>query len=202
PSPRVGRGRPPLLYLTTFVLFVLGLSAKPMLITLPFVLLLIDFWPLKRGLHILEKLPLFALTIPSAIITMHAQKEAIHPIAIGARLANAAVSYASYLCKIAMPMSLAVMYPLRDRIGGTEVAVSAIVLIAITAIALRFAKRFPYLLIGWLWYLGTLVPVIGIVQVGGQAMADRYTYIPSIGITIAIVWLIADLLHSRAAMEI
>src|SRR5207248_5654090 len=81
PSPRVGRGRPPLLYLTTFVLFVLGLSAKPMLITLPFVLLLLDFWPLKRGLHILEKVPLFALTIPSAIITMHAQKEAIHPIA-------------------------------------------------------------------------------------------------------------------------
>src|SRR5438477_984417 len=87
PSPRVGRGRPSLLYMTTFVLFVLGLSAKPMLITLPFVLLLLDFWPLKRGLHILEKVPLFALTIPSAIITMHAQKEAIHPIAIGARLA-------------------------------------------------------------------------------------------------------------------
>jgi protein O-mannosyl-transferase len=192
----------PLRYIFVFVLFVLGLSAKPMLITLPFVLLLLDYWPLKRGLHIMEKLPFFALTIPSAIITMHAQKEAIHPIAIGVRVANAVVSYVAYLGKIAMPASLAVMYPFRDQIGGAEVIVSAIVLIAITAIVIRFAKRFPYLLIGWLWYLGTLVPVIGIVQVGGQAMADRYTYIPSIGITIAVVWLIADLLRGRATLEI
>jgi tetratricopeptide (TPR) repeat protein len=192
-------------YLLTFALFVLGLSAKPMLITLPFVLLLLDYWPLKRELTlrlILEKLPFFALTIPSAIITMHAQKEAIHPIAIGVRIANAVVSYVAYLGKIVMPASLAVMYPFRNQIGGTEVVTSAIVLIAVTAIVIRFAKRFPYLLIGWLWYLGTLVPVIGVVQVGGQAMADRYTYIPSIGITIAVVWLIADLLHGRATLEI
>jgi tetratricopeptide (TPR) repeat protein len=192
-------------YLLTFVLFVLGLSAKPMLITLPFVLLLLDYWPLKRELTprlILEKLPFFALTIPSAIITMHAQKEAIHPIAIGVRIANAVVAYVAYLGKIAIPTSLAVMYPFRDQIGGAEAVVSAIVLIAITVIVIRFAKRFPYLLIGWLWYLGTLVPVIGIVQVGGQAMADRYTYIPSIGVTVAIVWLIADLLHGRATLEI
>jgi tetratricopeptide (TPR) repeat protein len=189
-------------YLLTFLLFVLGLSAKPMLITLPFVLLLLDYWPLKRGLHIIEKLPFFALTIPSAIITIHAQKEAIHPIAFGVRVANAVVAYASYLGKIAMPASLAVMYPFRNQIGVAEVVVAAIVLIAISAIVLRFARRFPYLLIGWLWYLGTLVPVIGIVQVGGQAMADRYTYIPSIGITVAVVWLIADLLRGRAAFEI
>ena len=204
-SPRGGRGRPLLLYLVVFVLLALGLSAKPMLITLPFVLLLLDYWPLKRELTprlILEKLPFFALTIPSAIITMHAQKEAIHPMAIGVRIANAVVSYVAYLGKIAMPASLAVMYPFRDQIGGGEVVVSAIVLIAITAIVIRFAKRFPYLLVGWLWYLGTLVPVIGIVQVGGQAMADRYTYIPSIGITVAVVWLIADLLHGRATLEI
>jgi tetratricopeptide (TPR) repeat protein len=189
-------------WLLVFVLFVLGLAAKPMLITLPFVLLLIDYWPLRREWSprlIVEKLPLFALIIPSAIVTMHAQKEAMHPIPLGLRLANAVVSYGTYIEKTFMPSSLAVMYPYRDTVGFIALAGSIVLLIVVSAIAIRFAKRFPYLLVGWLWFLGTLVPVIGIVQVGAQAMADRYTYIPSIGLTFAIVWLLDDLFGRRAA---
>jgi len=188
-------------YLLTFLLFVLGLAAKPMLITLPFVLILIDYWPLNRGLHLLEKLPMFALIPPSAIITMRAQKASIQPIAISIRFANAVESYAKYIAKIVWPDSLAILYPYPKTVPVLGCIIGAIVLVALTFIALRYAKRRPYLLVGWLWFVGTLVPVIGVVQVGAQSMADRYTYIPSIGFTIAIVWLIADLLRNRARSE-
>ena len=192
-------------YAMTIILFVLGLAAKPMLVTLPFVLLLIDYWPLQREFTprlIIEKVPMFALVIPSAIVTMHAQKEAINPIAFSVRLANAVVSYGDYILKMLWPKSMAVMYPFHTDIAPVAIIASAILLIAITIIAIRFAKRAPYGIVGWLWFLGTLVPVIGIVQVGAQAMADRYTYIPSIGFTIAIVWLVAEPLRGRARLEI
>ena len=198
-APSIGR------YLLTLALFILGLATKPMLITLPFVLLLIDFWPLQRALTprlILEKLPMFALIVPSAIVTMHAQQEAINPIPLSVRLANALVSYAVYIEKMFWPKSLAIIYPFRQSVPTIAIIGSVALLIGLTFFALRYAKRAPYAAVGWLWFAGTLVPVIGVVQVGVQSMADRYTYIPSIGLTIAIVWLVADLLHGRAKLEI
>jgi len=198
-APSIGR------YLLTLALFILGLATKPMLITLPFVLLLIDFWPLQRALTprlILEKLPMFALIVPSAIVTMHAQQEAINPIPLSVRLANALVSYAVYIEKMFWPKSLAIIYPFRQSVPTIAIIGSVALLIVLTFFALRYAKRAPYAAVGWLWFAGTLVPVIGVVQVGVQSMADRYTYIPSIGLTIAIVWLVADLLHGRAKLEI
>ncbi len=197
--------RTPSSAVVVFVLFILGLATKPMLITLPFVLLLLDYWPLKRELTprlLLEKLPLFALLIPSALVTMHAQQEAMARAPLSVRLANAIVSYAAYVGKTLWPRSLAIMYPLRMQPVAVDVIVSALVVVAITVIALRYARKAPYVTVGWLWFLGTLVPVIGIVQVGVQSMADRYTYIPSIGLAIAVVWLIAELLHGRAKLEI
>ena len=187
-------------YVLVLVLFALGLAAKPMLITLPFVLLLLDYWPLNRGLRLVEKIPMFAMIIPSAIVTMHAQKEAMRPIPLGVRLENSLVSYATYIGKMLWPSSLAIMYPYRQTVSMIAVIGSAALLVAVTIAVIKLAK--PYAIVGWLWFLGTLVPVIGIVQVGAQAMADRYSYIPSIGFTIAVVWLIADLLRNRARMEI
>jgi len=187
-------------YILVLLLFALGLATKPMLVTLPVVLMLIDYWPLNRGLKLVEKLPMFAMIIPSAIITMHAQKEAMRPIPLGVRIENSIVSYATYIGKMLWPSSLAVMYPYRQTVSMIALIGSAALLVAITIVAIKSAK--PYAIVGWLWFLGTLVPVIGIVQVGAQAMADRYSYIPSIGFTIAIVWLVADLLRNRARMEI
>ena len=189
-------------YVITFILFVLGLAAKPMLITLPFVLILIDYWPLNRGLRLLDKLPMFALVPPSAIVTVHAQKASIQPIALSIRLSNAVASYAKYIAKMIWPDSLAILYPYPKTVPILGCAIGATVLVVVTFLALRRAKRYPYVAVGWLWFVGTLVPVIGVVQVGAQSMADRYTYIPSIGFTIAIVWLIADLLHNRARSEV
>ena len=116
------------------------------------------------------------------------------------RIANAIVSYAEYIGKLLFPAKLAIMYPYRQTLSPVTIVACAILLIAITIAALLLRKRAPYFTIGWLWFAGTLVPVIGIVQVGGQAMADRYSYIPSIGLTIAIVWLIADFVRNRVAV--
>src|SRR5262249_15462006 len=107
---------------------------------------------------------------------------------------------AEYIGKLIVPAKLAIMYPYRQTLSPVTIIACAILLIAITIAALLLRKRAPYFIVGWLWFVGTLVPVIGIVQVGGQAMADRYTYIPSIGLTIAIVWLLADLVRNRVAL--
>ena len=180
-------------YLLTIGVFALALLAKPMVVTLPFVLLLLDWWPLKRGLRIKEKLPLFAMLIPAIILTLRAQSKGIAVgIPLAERLGNAIQSYVSYLITLAWPAKLAIIYPMRAPSPALTFG-ALIVLLAITAPALYFARRAPYVIVGWLWYLGTLVPVIGIVQVGRQAMADRYTYIPSIGIFIIVVFLIVDL---------
>ena len=206
-------------YCLTIVFYMLGLASKPMLVTLPFVLILLDFWPLQRwtvrekrtpcnfsfnnkyknGLigSIVEKLPLFALAIASCGITLYAQKEAIKsfelfPLTI--RISNAIVSYVTYLEKTIWPFHLSIFYPFHP-LHPLSVALSATALILVTLIGCTFRKKFPYLAVGWLWYLGTLIPVIGIVQVGGQSMADRYTYIPLIGIFIIFVWGLADLLE-------
>ncbi|MFZ0759439.1 MAG: tetratricopeptide repeat protein [Candidatus Sulfotelmatobacter sp.] len=206
-------------YLAVVALFAAGLACKPMVITLPFVLLLWDYWPLGRvrghdsvsggsaTTHswpwlTLEKLPLFVLSAASAVITMRAQQAAgavrsITQFSFGLRFENAICAYAEYLSKMAWPARLAPLYP---HPGGSlaawQVAVSALVLIAITGVVFGFRAR-RYLLVGWLWFLGTLVPVIGLVQVGDAAMADRYAYIPLIGIFAMIAFGAADLAAAK-----
>jgi len=195
--------------------FALGLMSKPMVITLPFVLLLLDYWPLGRirGGHadataaplsklVVEKLPLIALSAASAVITMQAQRaggamRSTAQFSLAVRLENAVMAYAMYLWKMIWPSHLSPIYPHPgDSLAGWQVGTSALVLLAMTAVALKFRAR-RYLLTGWLWFLGTLVPVIGLVQVGDQAMADRYAYIPLVGIFIMIAWGIADLADSK-----
>jgi tetratricopeptide (TPR) repeat protein len=200
-------------YVWTAVSLVLGLLAKPMLVTLPFVMLLLDYWPLRRfqrskvssqwsvvrGL-VVEKIPLFALAAASAIMTLIAQSRggAVRTLAhdpVTLRLSNALVSYAKYLLLTFWPNDLAVYYPFAG-IAAWQIIGAAFLLIGITALCFFERKSRPYVIVGWLWFLGTLVPVIGFVQVGGQVMADRYFYIPSIGLFIAIVFGLADIARS------
>ncbi|HWD21244.1 MAG TPA: tetratricopeptide repeat protein [Verrucomicrobiae bacterium] len=170
--------------------FAVGLMAKPMLVTVPFVLLLLDYWPFRRR-ALLEKLPFLALSAASCWVTMLAQAQA-HAIAgaaelgVAARLEHAIVSYGRYLEMLVFPHNLAVFYPYEN--GG--LAAAALALAAGCAAVIYGAKRWPYLAVGWLWFLGMLIPVIGLVQVGSQGWADRYTYLPSIGFFIAVVWMI------------
>ena len=207
-------------YLPTFLFFALGLMAKPMLVTLPFILLLLDYWPLgrfalgkgeelpkgvKRPVHpvrrnlgrlIYEKLPLFGLSAGSIVLTIFAQKQeimAMHYLPVALRIENALVACCGYLAKMFLPVSLAVLYPHPEFIAAWKIIGAASILIAVTVLAIWMLRRHPWFLIGWLWYLGALIPVIGIVQVGVQSMADRYTYIPFIGVFIAIVWLVSEL---------
>lgn len=206
-------------YVVVAVLFAAGLASKPMVITLPFVLLLLDYWPLKRVSDsnsevqggspsvswtrlVLEKLPLLALSAASAAITMQAQQSggAVRSTAqfsFAVRVANAVCAYAMYLWKMIWPARLAPLYPHPgDSLADWQVALSAIVLIAVTALVWKFRAR-RYLLVGWLWFLGMLVPVIGLVQVGDAAMADRYAYIPLIGIFVMICFGVADWAEAR-----
>ena len=192
-------------------LYAFALMAKPMPVTLPFTLLLLDVWPLCRmtlpvrwssgplaGL-LREKAPLFALSAASCVVTFVAQRgggavKTLLDFTFVERLANGVVAYASYLGKAVWPATLAILYPYRHLgLLTWEVAGSALLLAGVTAMALRLASRAPYLAVGWLWYLGTLVPVIGLVQVGGQAMADRYTYVPFVGLFVAIAWGLGEL---------
>jgi tetratricopeptide (TPR) repeat protein len=188
----------------------LGLCSKPMLVTVPFTLLLLDYWPLGRwsadtqgrtALRLIrEKLPLFLLSAAASVVTLAAQRSAralgtLDSYSLSDRLANAAVSYSAYLWKAIWPVSLAVHYPHpREALPAWMPLFAALLLVAITVSVFRVRRRCPYLLIGWLWYLGTLVPVIGLVQVGQQAMADRYSYVPLIGPCIMLAWGAPDLL--------
>jgi tetratricopeptide (TPR) repeat protein len=204
-------------YLLVFASLALGLMSKSMLVTLPFVLLLLDFWPLSRpgsdflatGINsasiksgwplVREKIPLFILVILSCVVTIYAQKHAgairsIDQLDAVSRIGNAIYSYCLYIVKMFLPLDLALHYPLQNKLPWFKIVGSALVLTGIFIVALRQRKKFPYLLTGWLWYVGTMVPVIGLIQVGNQAMADRYTYIPLIGLFIMISWGVADLL--------
>lgn len=194
-------------YLAVVALFAAALASKPMVITLPFVLLLLDYWsfqqlspaktprPLRR--LILEKIPLFAMSAASAIITMQAQQgggavRSTTQFSLGVRIENALCAYAMYLWKMVWPAKLAPLYPHPgNSIAAWQVIVSAAVLIAITAVVCGSAS-FRYQRVGWFWFLGTLVPVIGLVQVGEAAMADRYAYIPLIGIFFIIAFSVAQ----------
>ena len=214
----------PVRYLLTLLAFILGLMAKPMLVTLPFVLLLLDYWPLgrikslqltkseravstrpsKSNSQILrllgEKLPFFLLAVVSSAVTVFVQKSGgalanleIYPIKI--RLANALISYVSYIWKMILPHHLVIFYlhP-REAVSMLQAAGACILLAGITVLLIWTGRRYRYLAVGWLWYLGTLLPVIGLVQVGSQAMADRYTYVPLVGLFIIITWGVPDLL--------
>ena len=204
-------------YLLCLTLFILSLMSKPMLVTLPFVLLFLDYWPLGRwqtqdtrlgnslkpaAKLVLEKIPFILISIVSSIITLWAQNEGGSiasemgmPLEI--RLSNAIFSYVAYLGKIFWPVDLAVFYPLNFFLPLWQVIISGIAILVISLAALYFIKKMPFLFVGWFWYLGTLVPVIGLVQVGKQAMADRYTYLPSIGVAIMLAWLIPALLKKE-----
>jgi protein O-mannosyl-transferase len=200
-------------YLLVVLFLALGLMSKPMLVTLPCVLLLLDFWPLKRwGLEnrdkiilsrlILEKIPLFILVAGASVTTYIVQKgggamRSTEFSSIYFRIANAIVSYLEYLGKMFWPRGLSVFYPHPGHaLSIVKILVCALLLIGITTWVVRAMRRAPYLAVGWFWYLGTLVPVIGLVQVGEQAMADRYMYIPLIGIFIALAWGIPEWLKN------
>ncbi|HWB10407.1 MAG TPA: tetratricopeptide repeat protein [Pirellulales bacterium] len=211
-------------YAATLAAFALGLMAKPMLVTLPFVLLLVDYWPVKRigGLvaanknqpktepqaqaprcslawSLVEKMPFLLLSGGSCVITYLAQEwsggiQEGGRYGLEARLLNVPLNYAAYLRRTFWPANLAVIYPYpRESPPIWQVAAAMTLLVVLTLVALSLLKRLPYLFVGWFWFLGTLVPVIGVVQVGLQATADRYTYIPMIGLLLAVCWGVGDL---------
>jgi protein O-mannosyl-transferase len=211
-------------YLAVAVLFAAGLMSKPMLVSAPIILLLLDYWPLRRfedfSLIIgktkvsecddqrriirgfcLEKIPLFVLSAVACILTFILQKRtagAIPPLPLLWRVQNAFVSYVIYVWKTLWPNRLAVFYPHpNDTLALWEVIFALLLLLAITAAVIVFRKQRPYLLTGWFWYLVMLIPVIGIVQVGEQGHADRYTYLPQIGLFVAVVWLAIDVVTAR-----
>jgi Flp pilus assembly protein TadD len=204
-------------YLLILLFFVLGLMAKPMVVTLPVVLLLLDYWPLKRlrfgktrrdsNTHqtlsvltlIWEKIPLFVFTTASSVVTFAVQQSGgavgsfvAYPLNI--RIANALVTYVSYIGKMIWPYHLAVFYPHPHAFPWFQVAGSCVLIVFIFFVVFLAVKRYPWLAVGWLWYIITLIPVIGLVQIGSQAMADRYTYIPLIGIFIIIAWGVPELM--------
>jgi tetratricopeptide (TPR) repeat protein len=223
-------------YLLVIIAFGLGLMAKPMMVTLPFALLLLDYWPLRRFQwtqqitsevsspsdsanicyrrstlwHLIcEKIPLFILTVASAIITFIAQQKVgavvtLKAVSVDMRIANAIVSDVGYMSKMVYPSGLAVLYPYSfDRLLTWQPIVSTIVLAVLTVSVIYLARQQrPYLLVGWLWYLGTLVPVVGLIQVGAQSMADRYTYLPSIGFLIIVAWGMYELFAKRRYLKI
>jgi len=187
-----------LFYGLSLASFALGLMCKPMLVTLPFVLLLLDYWPLdrlQRGLRALvaEKIPFLSLAVASSIVTILVQRQggavsSWQGVPLAARVGNAFVSYARYLAKIFWPARLSPLYPHPGFWPWWEVAGAMLLLTAITAWVLWRARAQPYLAVGWFWFLGLLAPAIGLVQVGIQSMADRYSYVASIGIFIMLAW--------------
>ncbi len=198
-------------YILTIALFALGLMAKPMLVTLPFVLLLMDFWSLERlktlkelPRLLIEKIPLFVLSAASSYITILAQRssgavESLESLSVGTRFSNALVSYAKYVVMLFYPADLAVWYPYERDIPFWQIGGAALLLLGVTALCIWQIRERKYLLMGWLWFLGTLVPVIGLVQVGSQSLADRYTYIPYFGLFVMLAWGVGDLLKSKKA---
>ena len=202
--PKTGR------YLAVLLFYIMGLMAKPMLVTLPFVLLLMDFWPLNRfrldpadkqtnqsnaktsiRWLIFEKTPLFVITFLFSIICIFAQGEAVQSlenIPLSLRLSNVFISYCQYLSKTIWPSHLAVFYPYPASYPIWQTAGSILLIASLSTIMICKAKKYPYMAVGWLWFIGTLVPVIGLVQVGSHAMADRYTYVPLIGLFIIVAW--------------
>jgi tetratricopeptide (TPR) repeat protein len=190
-------------YLVIVLFFALGLMAKPMLVTLPLLLVLLDYWPLARNpkkvsewwKSIAEKTPFFILSLLAAIATLIAQRTTVNyseELPVMWRIGNALLSYVTYIAQMIWPAKLAVFYPLAaDRLSPWKVGLAVLLLGGITALAFLWRKKRPYLLVGWLWYLVALSPVIGFIQVGLQGRADRYSYLPQIGLYIALTWALA-----------
>lgn len=209
-------------YALVLLFFALSLMSKPMLVTLPFLLLLLDYWPLGRlepggargfpgraslSRLVAEKLPLFALSALSSCVTLVVQSrgEAVHSLqltSLSFRIGNALVSYLRYLGKALWPQDLSVLYPLPKSIPPLQSVGSALLLLAVTCGVAIASRRRRYLAVGWLWFLGTLVPVIGLVQVGLQSGADRYTYLPLVGIFIMAAWGVADLAEEHPSLAL
>jgi hypothetical protein len=197
--------------LLVVVSFALGLMAKPMLVTLPFVLILLDWWPLGRlrqadvrrtlWKSVKEKIPLFTLAAASSVFTYIIQKEgggmpSFERLSLWPRISNALTSYINYIWKTIWPAKLAIFYPHQwDNVAVWKVLGAGSLLVFLTVVVIRKMQQHPYLTVGWLWFLGTLVPVIGLVQVGNQAMADRYMYVPLIGLSIMVAWGIPEFLE-------
>ncbi len=213
-------------YLLALLAFLLGLMAKPMLVTVPFVLLLLDFWPLKRttllesgnagspaegpraGRNwgnsnltrlILEKVPFLVFAVVSTVVTIIGQQRVggmaeVSAFPMGTRIANALCSYVAYLAKTIWPSHLAVFYPFPSSFPAWKVMGAALLLLGITVWVVWACRKYPYLLVGWLWYLGTLLPVIGLIQVGDRAMADRFTYVPLVGVFVMVAWGLPEVL--------
>jgi len=202
-------------YAAVIVLFALGLMAKPMMVTLPFALLLLDYWPLDRielgaastrrhGASIRallkEKIPLFGLAVFASLITFGAQQqvgavESLEAVPLTLRVANAVHSYVAYIGDLIWPVRLAALYPYPKTFSTATLLLGLLALVVVTVLVVAARRRYPYLVVGWLWYVGTLLPVIGLIQVGPQARADRFTYVPDIGLLLMIVWGVADLLR-------
>jgi protein O-mannosyl-transferase len=206
-----GANRGALYFWMAVICFVLGLMAKPMLVTLPFVMLLLDFWPLRRipdpsnssfptGMRLMfEKWPFLLFSGIASVVAVFAERNAgmtvsLEQVPLPLRLENVLVSYTRYLGKTIWPARLSVMYPLPPQLPWSEVTAAAIFLIGVTWFAWRMRGRCPYLLVGWLWFLGTLVPVIGLVQLNVQSLGDHYTYFPLIGIFVAVAFGMKDLI--------
>jgi tetratricopeptide (TPR) repeat protein len=206
-SPSIGR------YLTMSILFALGLMSKPMLVTLPFILLLLDYWPLKgfavrssTKRLILEKIPLLALSAAGGFITLWVQQSSVartEELPLIWRVANGLVTYATYLRQMIWPMGLAVFYPHPgDQLPVWEIGLGIVLLGLVSAGAIALRRKRPYLVTGWFWYLVMLLPVAGLIQVGSQAHADRYTYLPQIGLYLLLAWAITDALASQLQRRI
>ncbi len=193
-------------YLSVILIYILGLACKPMIVTLPFVLWLLDYWPLKRygfklntpGRKVAaysfgDKMPLLMLSAASSVITIVAQQSggamaSLGEIGLKARLVNAVFGYTMYLRKIIWPDNIAIVYPYPEHLSSWAIVYSCVCILGTSMLSFWSIKKRPWLAVGWLWFVGTLVPVIGIVQVGMQSMADRYTYIPAIGIFVMVSW--------------
>jgi tetratricopeptide (TPR) repeat protein len=212
--------RKPTLYVLSLFSFMLGLMAKPMLISLPLVMLLMDYWPLNRGYLreqslgrlqpqnrvsplmalLKEKIPFFACSLLSAAVTIYAHREGkaienFDMVPLGLRIENAVIAYVTYLAKTLWPHDLSILYPYPSSFPLWQVICSFLILVIVSVSTIWARRRHPYLAVGWFWFLVTLVPVIGLVQVGAQSMADRYTYIPLIGIFIMAAWGVPALIN-------
>jgi Flp pilus assembly protein TadD len=210
-------------YLTVVLVFALALMCKSMVATLPFVLLLLDYWPLGRtrwaspvvagttvavppSRLLKEKVPLFALAAASSVVTFWWLRKTggmnFTQVPFGTRMANAVLSYAGYIGKLVWPTGLAVWYPLPPELSAAAVTVAGLGLVGVTGAVIWGARHRPWLVTGWLWYLGMLVPVIGVFQGAGEAMADRFTYLPSIGLTLMLCWSVPDHLMERRNLKV
>ncbi|MGD1087654.1 MAG: hypothetical protein ABR955_02880 [Verrucomicrobiota bacterium] len=202
-------------YALALIFFVLGYMSKAMIVSLPFLFLLLDYWPLQRMTHgefrmanlkplLLEKIPFFVLAIFFSALTFWIQKThaanfvTLERLGLMDRTGHAMQSYVQYVSKLFWPANLAVFYPYPQTQDFLEICLAGLLLLAISAFCVCQIARRPYLAVGWFWYLGTAVPIIGLVQVGAQAMADRYTYLPLIGPVISLVWLISDGVKSKS----